>query len=774
MPESSALGELFIEGPSDPDAQATVTDFIDYTEYLPSDLVRSLTLIRGLDERYVNATASVHELTKVYGQLPNLPAESRPQPHILRKQISEQLRRAVNARESAYAESCRLYDLVDHYVDRLGSIKSKLCTILANLGSVKDEETATEKRPGTAEGPGAAPRITLRVDGQKASGAARRQDTAAQKKSRSQKPAALKTGAALPESPAVAGPSLNLPLDQTLEKTKKEKQPKKQKPAQPTNRSAADPKTAPILEPPPEDAVIGGEYRPWLRLTEWEMARLRKKMKKNIVWQPSDVMIQRELALGSRGWEGYLAAKQKAEEEGTEFVDCDDIMNTYSPSVPAFKGAGMPPQLRNEENKTVLNRGMKLNEAKKQKRESLAREQAAALAAAEAEMAAKRLGNIGSTFKNLFSSPVQPSQTPAPTLPAPAVPPVAADSVQNTGPSSNNASSSSNNINNASLANDSTATTRLKIQPSTSKKRKHDELVDAVPSGQEKGGSRPTSAGASPSTKPVPKRLQLTMPASENQPLTTGAKKAVKPTISLKLPVLPPRPGSKLSSPMTSPAEPKSAVESSTRRRLSGVSKAVRSATPPAVARTSSRRRSITSGSVDSTTRDRLRRKSTTPAIKDLSTNQTATTTTAGAAAAPAVTAAGRRSKRPAPGPVTAGENGGSAVSIGKRKAKPAVKKKRDQKDSNISSKAEDIRIDEDGVVEEIDPNEPRYCLCGDVSFGTMICCEDDDCETEWFHLDCVGLPEVPSRLAKWYCPECRKKLDKIPPDGIVRNGGRR
>ena len=35
--------------------------------------------------------------------------------------------------------------------------------------------------------------------------------------------------------------------------------------------------------------------------------------------------------------------------------------------------------------------------------------------------------------------------------------------------------------------------------------------------------------------------------------------------------------------------------------------------------------------------------------------------------------------------------------------------------------------FDEDGVVEEIDANEPRYCLCGDVSFGTMICCENQD-----------------------------------------------
>jgi hypothetical protein len=74
--------------------------------------------------------------------------------------------------------------------------------------------------------------------------------------------------------------------------------------------------------------------------------------------------------------------------------------------------------------------------------------------------------------------------------------------------------------------------------------------------------------------------------------------------------------------------------------------------------------------------------------------------------------------------------------------------------------------------LEEIDPNEPRYCLCGDVSFGTMICCENPDCDREWFHLDCVGLSEVPSRTAKWYCPECRVKFHKGS-DGIVKNSRR-
>ncbi|KAF1816500.1 hypothetical protein P152DRAFT_377843, partial [Eremomyces bilateralis CBS 781.70] len=53
------------------------------------------------------------------------------------------------------------------------------------------------------------------------------------------------------------------------------------------------------------------------------------------------------------------------------------------------------------------------------------------------------------------------------------------------------------------------------------------------------------------------------------------------------------------------------------------------------------------------------------------------------------------------------------------------------------------------------DPDEPRYCICNDVSWGTMIACENDDCEKEWFHLPCVGLEQIPPRRIKWYCPDC-------------------
>ncbi|KAL4135302.1 hypothetical protein QTP88_006920 [Uroleucon formosanum] len=53
-----------------------------------------------------------------------------------------------------------------------------------------------------------------------------------------------------------------------------------------------------------------------------------------------------------------------------------------------------------------------------------------------------------------------------------------------------------------------------------------------------------------------------------------------------------------------------------------------------------------------------------------------------------------------------------------------------------------------------IDPNEPTYCLCKQVSFGEMIACDNRDCATKWFHFECVSLITVPK--GKWFCPNCR------------------
>ncbi|OCT71439.1 hypothetical protein XELAEV_18034419mg [Xenopus laevis] len=58
-----------------------------------------------------------------------------------------------------------------------------------------------------------------------------------------------------------------------------------------------------------------------------------------------------------------------------------------------------------------------------------------------------------------------------------------------------------------------------------------------------------------------------------------------------------------------------------------------------------------------------------------------------------------------------------------------------------------------------VDPNEPTYCLCHQVSYGEMIGCDNPDCSIEWFHFACVGLATKPR--GKWFCPRCSQERKK-------------
>ncbi|GAQ04284.1 hypothetical protein ALT_1605 [Aspergillus lentulus] len=696
-------GGVILDGPFDPDAQATVTDFIDYTEYLPADLIRSLTLIRGLDERYLEATQNVHELTKTWGQLPDLPSHERPDAQTLRKNISAQLDQAINARESAYAEACRLYDVVDRHFNRLECIKQKLHALPkpeSREPTPPETQTAVNKRGRSSKkGEAAAPtttRIKLRLDGATNAGSKPEQRS----RSRRGKLAADHLSGLHPDSPIASTEHSDVeagtkpthtaaPEELAVAKGKKEKQTRRSRTSAPLTNghghgaAMSTSNALAMLKPPPEDAKPGSEDLPWLRLTEWEMTKLRKKMKKNAVWQPSEVMIHRELALRGRGWDAYRQAKAEAEANGTEFLDCDDIMNNYVP--------GMLTRLSDANGiegvvETKLsNRGMKLNEAKKLKRENMAREQAAAAAAAAAE--AKRLAESGAT------DAAAPDQSQV----------------------------------ESSLA--------ARKPSRASKKRTMDERVAA-----EAAPAPPADSETRGSLRSSAKRRKMSKtPVDDNEAVVD---ETADHAVNIE---------TQKASPVPSAASTVAAAQT----------KEAKTSTPP-VSRPPSRHLApgaSTEVAGLATGKD-LRRKSATPARK--------TPVPEGSLAG------GRRRKRPAPGPVSSGQDGGAAVSYGRRKAKPAKKRfgprEQGQKDGTTR---EDIRIDEDGVLEEIDPNEPRYCLCGDVSFGTMICCENQDCDKEWFHLECVGLSEVPSRTAKWFCPDCRVKFHKGN-DGIVRLSSRR
>ena len=76
---------------------------------------------------------------------------------------------------------------------------------------------------------------------------------------------------------------------------------------------------------------------------------------------------------------------------------------------------------------------------------------------------------------------------------------------------------------------------------------------------------------------------------------------------------------------------------------------------------------------------------------------------------------------------------------------------------SNASYHNDDSQLNDDAY----DPNEPTYCLCEQVSYGEMICCDNAQCSIEWFHFVCVNLTTKPK--GKWYCPQCRGERSNIP-----------
>ncbi|XP_025027558.1 inhibitor of growth protein 1 isoform X2 [Python bivittatus] len=84
------------------------------------------------------------------------------------------------------------------------------------------------------------------------------------------------------------------------------------------------------------------------------------------------------------------------------------------------------------------------------------------------------------------------------------------------------------------------------------------------------------------------------------------------------------------------------------------------------------------------------------------------------------------------------------------KKAKTSKKKKRSKTKAEREASPADLPID---------PNEPTYCLCNQVSYGEMIGCDNDECPIEWFHFSCVGLNHKPK--GKWYCPKCRGENEK-------------
>lgn len=729
----------------DPDNQALLNDFIDFTGYFPSDLKRSLTLVGKLDGTYLDVTAEVHDLTATYGNLPSLPAAQRPDPQSVRRNISAALDYAIHCRESASAEANRLYLIAERHCARIGTTKRKL----QQLPLPPSPEQSPISAPGQTQS--ARARRTA-ADGEHKSGITLHLDSSrvayphtsapAQQKghntakvtvgrhsleadvsdsnSEGHEPVSASNAGLSDESTNdIPGNTQDIYQDDRNAAGKKIKTTKIRIPKIPKmhngdgHDSASTDALAALstsnmlanLEPPPADAKPGSKFAPWYKLTEWEMARLRKRMKKNAIWNPSDTMIRRELTDMGRGRENYEKAKVHAEATGEVFLDEDPIDPTkkvLGPGEISFSPLS-------KEDMQLVNRGMRLNEAKKLKKETLAREQAAR-DAMEIEEASRKIADAGHSMKSLFtrSSGIDVTSNLPDT-------PIKVKSTSGQARKRKREGSSEGNENGRggvsapTLDANGQAPKRLKIAPprpltlsdSNSKSRNHAPLTSSattikvplapidslVANGADASIRRATVHSSTPfdSSKKVstPTTAAMTRPRR-----TSGVSKAMTPdpsTLSFRHTNvrLRSRGGATSAGAKAASAEPPNKGE---RRELRGLRRGSNASLP------------------------------TSPRSGNARANV-------------------RRGKKAPPGLITAGEDGGTKVSVGKRKAAPkkrgnAAEKRRSDKDSDAAE-----RIDSGEAGEDVDPNEERYCYCGDVSYGTMIACEADDVSILFFLL---------------------------------------
>ncbi|KAF2268932.1 hypothetical protein CC78DRAFT_575475 [Lojkania enalia] len=847
---ASALSEMTPQPAANPDAQTTVNDFLDYTEFFPSDLVRSLRLIGNLDSTYLDATLAVHELTKTYGTLPDIPANERADPVLLRKEIAGALDKAIWCRESTFAEATRLYEVAERHCHRLAIIKRKLQALPQPPSR---DPTPVPLSPQASRplnrGYDRTPRLHLHFDAGR-HGAARSRD-------RGRKSGlALHRGHSYSSSEdsdvdsdiidIVSPKKLKLPNEKT---PKPLKPPRVRIPGSGTNvhSSIAGISTSNALaklSPPPPDAKPGSKFAPWFKLTEYEMAVLRKQMKKNAIWCPSDTMIRRELERKGRGHANYEKEKARCEAAGEEFLDEDVVQpSSHQPAPTAVASTPVDanaepvqtpvdaPRDSLKEDTSTVNKGMKLNEAKeakKAKRESM-REQAMR-DAQELEDATRKIKEAAESLKELDFSANSSNHTPV--------------------------------------------TTRRKSIAKTTNKRKRETspLVYAHETPTIRTRETSLASQDSGTQQPQPKRIRLptlpplapapsrTAPApappsastSEASPqistpiITTPTPQTPVPlpeqikTTTIQVPLAPEGPGtptpkgserpfSKATSRQVTPAELSTMGEPEERLVAPApVAPALLAHPTPTTtaASTRPRRESIAPkapGSPAGPIQLPKAKKTPTPAPElapvpgESAPTPTPTPTPipqplapvarprsarghmptpkaqseepkphesgkpsrelrrhsifsqSAIAAPPAPIRQSARNKKPPPkGDITAGEEGQKTVTNVKRAQGSKNKKKK---------KADE----EPEPVEDIDPNEPRYCICDDVSYGQMISC-DNNCEKEWFHLECVNMTEkdIPSRRAKWYCPDCRQQLGVdaygnplIPPPLSGRRGNR-
>ncbi|KAH3909749.1 hypothetical protein HBI56_132090 [Parastagonospora nodorum] len=810
-----------------PDAQTTVNDFLDYTEFFPSDLVRSLTLIGDLDSTYRDAVQQVHDLTSLYGQLPALPEQERPDPVLLRKQIAQHLQKAINQREYAYTEASRLYEVTVRHCQRSSIIKRKLHAQPEPPSRdptpppVSPSAHKTYVRP-SYERPA---HLRLTFD------AARHAASSARSRDRHRRPGQLPSrrprarSASDDSSDADSDTRSNIDLAVPTRKLKQNRDRHAGRArAQGVLGTNVHSSIAGIstsnalaqLAPPPPDARPGSKWAPWLKLTEYEMAVLRKQMKKNAVWTPSLTMVNRELEKKHRTKADYDREKARCEEAGEEMLDeepdsLQDLVTASGLGQLASSGPApeKPDPARDDarEDAGTISIRLKPTASKEgRKMDRLSQRQQAMRDALELEEVTQGLSQAAEGLKEFIFPPPTAATTPASQKKKSAPRPVNTSNKRKRDTSPPAATESPSETPRAASVATEDSESR---QPEPKRPRLQSQLSALAPNILTSPATSRTPASASASAlstpRDTPASAELSPTANTPVPIPES-KRHVSEGITVQVPLAPAGP----STPKVTKTTPKEPSEPSTPTVVAPdamQSAATISAPPPSQPTTTAassrpRRESVAPKAVSPPAQPFKTSKASTPvpeSIPDATGPATRPRSARGHVPTPKAqseepkpneigritresrrhsifsqsalvgpTRQSMRKKPPPKGEVTAAQDGQKTVTNVKRAQGSKNKKKRKTEEDTEAA-------------DDIDPDEEKYCVCDDVSYGPMISC-DNNCDKEWFHMPCVNMTEsdIPSRRSKWYCPDCRVSLHVdaygnplVPPPLPGRRGNR-
>lgn len=822
----------------DLDVSATLSDFLTYTEHLPSSVARSMALIEDQDRLATDLQQTIHNLLTTYANLSHRTDQNEALASVtLRTQISIANSKLQRARRLAAAEAYRLSELVTRDRQRLQIISRKLkamplppsrdptpvpaAVISPNLNKIaqrhSDDKTsannpsvgtsAREKLqkllvvvPGEVLPPMEQQPLLFDSDDTDSEASAMHSPAQASRHGRKDR---LKVG----NRHGTARPP------KVPKKTAREGQLLDSGPT--TNVPGVSTSTALLaLISPPEDAKPGSIWKPWKRITEFELAKLRKRMKKNAIWLPSPAMRNRELRLLGRGSDGMEAALAHAAATGEPFIDeftsnwqdptravapgqVNADVATLQASPIRLSGTGLDDD--DDGNDHTINRGMLLNEAKKRKRERELEEQAVeAATAATAEVT----GPLVSETQEVLDPSVSVTRSPVTIMPRPAEsqPTQQGEQKEASPPRSlqyvdtathlkeqlespvdvkpsiegKHDSAAPQNVN---LAEDMAHAQPVQLlgkaeessllekpenhqpelshaadvcpeQPEAEKDKnithvalpidvendthaRSDPIHEAAPnpkvvelnaSGRKRKRAmtpqHATSTSIAPdvpqsqeSPQPQSKRLRISVPAPSNE--VTASPEPAEAPVSADCPAMSRSPSQAIAKSSMAKKQPTPSDHASRTRKLSN-SGPLRQTT----------RRSLKLAKAASAEPPPQNRRASLRRPSNISLPGSANPSGSSSTAATPVTRGSTRGSKPRPNPglvTTTDEYGRAKSSVGRRKNAPKKKARRRSSVAKKSSNEPAPESEDDGEV--VDPDEPRYCICDDVSYGEMIAC---------------------------------------------------